>query len=280
MSIFLFIEVKPERGIINVDEEKVQKALKQLKGLKYNKKSEEELRTQAEALVASKEQLESIDVESLFTLRSEQKQAVLLLKKYLTDYTIETVSDKNTLCQLIYLEILNLRLQESLNKIHNDTKTMPPATVELIHRNLEQVAKLKNLLGVTKNAKDQNKQDGFSYLQLLKKKYKKWLEENQASRTLWCPHCAKATLLKIKMDEWEAQKHPFFRDRILGNVHLIELFKAGKLTREDLAKVFEVSPDYINWLVAKGWKLLSEEEELKIVSESQAKELEKQIEGG
>jgi len=260
------------------NEEKVQKAVKQLKGLKFNKKTDEELLQQAQTLVTSKEQLESIDVEGLFTSKPEKKQAKELLKKYLTDYTIETVSDKNTLSQLIYLEILNLRLQEALNKVQIDTKAIPTATVDLIHRNLEQISKLKVLLGVTKNVKDQNKQDGFAYLQLVKKKYKKWLEENQGSRTLWCPHCAKATLLKIKMDIWESQKHPFFKDRILGNEHLINLYKAGKVSRDDLSKIFEVSPDYVDWLVVKGWRLLSEDEEKKLQIEEGQKEITKQIE--
>lgn len=258
-------------------DEKVQKKIRQLKGLKFNKKSDTELLQQAELAVSEKEAIKAIDIESNFTDREDQKQAKDLLKKYLADYSIETISDKNTLCQLIFLEIVHLRLQEALNKVREQTQALPPATVELIHKNLEQISKTKALLGVTKSTKDQTKQDGFSYLQLVKKKYKKWLLENQASRTLSCAHCGKSILLKIKMDIWESQKHPFFRDRILGNQHLMDLYKAGKLTREDLAKVFEVSPDYIDWLVVKGWRLLTDAEESKLQAEEGQKQITDQI---
>ncbi len=242
--------------------EQVEKAFKQLKALKQNELfSDDDLMREAESLVNQRQQIKDLEVENLFISKAEKKQAVMLLKKYLSDYTIETISDKNTLCQLIYLEILNFSLQNALNDARKTTKAIPSNMVDLIHRNMQEIAKTKLSLGIAKNSKDQNKQDGFAYLQLVKKKYKKWLGENQATRTLWCPHCAKATLLKIKMDIWEAQQHPFFRDRILGNEHLISLYKQNKLTREDLAKIFEVSPDYVDWLVVKCWRLDIDEKE-------------------
>lgn len=264
------------------NDQQVQKTLKQLKGLKYSKtsKTPDELLQQAEALVREKEQVDAINVQALFIEKEEKRKAVELLKKYISDYTIETISDKNTLSQLVYLEILNLRLQKALNEAQEKLQAVPSNTVDLIHRNIEQISKLKLSLGISKSIKDQNKQDGYATLQLIKKKFKKWLSENQASRTLWCAHCGKSMLLKIKTDIWEAQKHPFFKDRILGNEHLVNLYKAGKVTREDLAKVFEVSPDYIDWLVVKGWRLLSDADEKKLAEEASQKKIEKQVEGG
>lgn len=244
--------------------DKIQKRYNQLKGLqssdKQSKISEEELWEKAKKGVLEKESLDEINIESLFPYKAEQKKGRDLLGKYLNDYTIESVSDKNTLCQLIYLEILNLRLQKALNDAQRETGAIPTNYVELIHKNINEITKLKLNLGISKKNKNEDKRDGFAYLQLVKLKYKKWLQENQASRTLWCPHCGKSTLLRMKMDVWETQKHPFFRDRILGNVHLIDLFKAKKLNRYDLAKVFEVSPDYIDWLVSKGWGLKIEDD--------------------
>jgi hypothetical protein len=58
-------------------------------------------------------------------------------------------------------------------------------------------------------------------------------------------------ILLVKPDAWESQKHPFFSDRILGNEHLIKLYNEGKVSKEDLALIFEVSSDYIDWLVNK-----------------------------
>jgi hypothetical protein len=83
------------------------------------------------------------------------------------------------------------------------------------------------------------------------KKYKIWRSENQGSRTLVCPHCGKMTLLKIRMEAWEAQKHAFFKDRILANPHLMEMYKNGKISKHDVAKVLHTSLDYIDWLIKK-----------------------------
>lgn len=241
--------------------ERVEKAFNQLKGLKQNDISDEDLLREAENLVNIREQVKELEADIQFDSKKEKKQAIELLKKYLIDYSIETVSDKQTLTQLIFLEVLNSRLQRVINQAEKDTKAIPSNMVDLVHRNMQEIAKTKQSLGITKSAKDQNKQDGYTYLKLVQKKYKKWLSENQATRTLWCPHCAKATLLKIKMDNWEAQQHPYFRDRILGNEHLISLYKENKLTRNDLAKIFEVSADYVDWLVVKGWRLDIDEKE-------------------
>jgi hypothetical protein len=58
-------------------------------------------------------------------------------------------------------------------------------------------------------------------------------------------------MLKIRMESWEAQKHPFFKDRLLGNEQLIRLYKLGKLTREDVAAILGTSADYADWLINK-----------------------------
>jgi hypothetical protein len=53
------------------------------------------------------------------------------------------------------------------------------------------------------------------------------------------------------MSAWEAQKHPFFKDRILANPHLMHMFKEGKITKHDVAKVLMTSLDYVDWLIKK-----------------------------
>lgn len=116
---------------------------------------------------------------------------------------------------------------------------------------------MKEKLGLT-SAKEQT--DGYAALQTLKKKFETWRKENQVCRTMRCPYCSKEFLMKLRTEAWEVQKHPFFQDKIVGNKHLIVLYKEGKLTKNDLALVFETSPDYIEWLIER-WKMpLSAEE--------------------
>jgi hypothetical protein len=61
-------------------------------------------------------------------------------------------------------------------------------------------------------------------------------------------------MLKMRTEAWEAQKHPYFKDRLLGNEQLIRLYKLGKLTKEDVASVLGTSPDYTDWLINK-WRV-------------------------
>lgn len=252
-------------------EDKVKRKFNQLKGLQKSpdqpKLSDEELMEKAKKAVEKAEADEipvssEIDVEAQFIDKTEKKLAKELLKKYLADYVIETVSDKNSLIQLIYLEVLNLGMQKSLNDARKDSGAIPIDTVEIIHKNIQEITKLKSTLGIAKGKKEDSR-DGYSYLELMMKKYKVWLKENQATRSMLCPYCSKQVMWKIRPEAWEAQKHPFFKDRILGNSKLIELYKAGKIDRKDLAEIFQVSPFYIDWLVEKGWGLNVEIKKIK-----------------
>lgn len=58
-------------------------------------------------------------------------------------------------------------------------------------------------------------------------------------------------LLKIRTDKYDAIKHPFFRDRILTNEHLLKIYKEGKITKEDVAKVLGTSNDYVDFILDK-----------------------------
>jgi len=100
-------------------------------------------------------------------------------------------------------------------------------------------------------AEEKKSDDPFNYIQKLKLKFKKWKEENQASRTAICPHCSKLILFNIRIDAWEAKKHPFFKDRLLANEHLWQLYKEGKITKDDIANILGCSSDYVIWLDKK-----------------------------
>lgn len=198
--------------------------------------------------------LENLDIQSLFTKRKEKKYAKELAKKYLEEFTPKSVSDKNNLKSVIYLEVLQYRLQNVMNELTKDDATAIPLNlVDSIHKNLKEIAKNKERLGLIGKDKEETKNDGFKFLQSLKDKAKAWREKNQGTRTFVCPDCGEVTMLKIRMDKWISQKHPFFKDRFLANKHLMQLYLQKKLNKEDIAKVLESSPDYIDWLIEKLW---------------------------
>lgn len=224
-------------------EEKVSKA----KLLKKNKNKTEE---QIKAEIETGSLKDTLDIKDLFSDTVEKKLAISLSNKYLADYIIETVSDKNTLKQLIYLETLHIRLSDTLNTFKTEDKIPPPQLIDALHKNVTHITTLKNQLQLIK-PKDSKAESGFKYLMDLKKKFEKWREENQGSRTLVCPHCGKLVMLKIKTDKWDAQKHPFFQDRMLTNKHLLKLYELGTITRRDVALVLETSDDYVDFILAK-----------------------------
>ena len=182
--------------------------------------------------------------------------------EYCSIYHINAYSDLQLLEEVVYREILQeqfkVQIEEKKKETEKKNKTLaekdqkeiviPSYVVDSMNKNLEQVLVLKEKLGLLANREGD---DTFKYLQLLKDKFAKWMEENQASRTLVCPHCSKIIMLKIRTEIWESQQHPFFKDKTLYNEHLINMYLANKITAEDVSKVLGTSPKYTEWLVEK-----------------------------
>ena len=191
-----------------------------------------------------------LGVDGLFTDKEEIKLARELEKKYLSEYTIESVSDKNLLYYLIYLEVLqNAKLQKAANEFTASNENLPTWLLDSLHKNISKIIEIKDKLGLTK--KEEVTNDAYRSLETLKKKFKLWAENNQGSRTVLCPHCSQMMLLKIRTEQWEAQKHPYFKDRLLGNEHLIRLYKSGKISAEDVSGILGTSSQYTEWLITK-----------------------------
>lgn len=203
---------------------------------------------------------EDPDLEITFAAsKNEQKIAEKLLLKYVKDYSIKTISDKEAIKQIIFLELMQYRLQEKANDLYKDSGAVPLNYMNGLQQNMDAINKAKEKLGMTRD----KGAGGYNDIELLKEKFKAWRNDNQVNRQLVCPHCSQFILLKMRTDIYDNQKHPFFKDRILGNEHLIRLYKGNKLKKEDLAKIFETSPDYIDWLVNK-WKVKSDQSKKKV----------------
>lgn len=232
-----------------LNEALIQKQFNKIKSLKqYSNTSEEELWE-----IAKKKIVESDpDLQIDFVIDKKERQlAKVLVARYLHDYDIESISDKNLIKQIIYLEIVQIRIQDSINDLHKENTKHPSHLIESLQKNLEAILKAKNSLGLTKEKQDANKNDGTKAWELLKRKTEKWQEENQGCRTAICPHCSQMILFKIRVDKYDASKHPYFKDKILYNEHLIALYKEGKLQKSDVAKVLGTSEDYIGWVIQK-----------------------------
>ena len=233
-------------------EAEINSIFNRIKNLKQNtKKTYKELMELSEQQY--NDQVVSLEVKTLFSDVSERKQAKTLLLKYLGDFSIETIADKNTLKQMIYFEVIQFRLQTKLNETYKRDQVVPASSLRTLHENSKTIKELKDSLGLNKT-KGEQATDVYQKIQLMKKQFKVWMGENQASRQLVCPNCKQMVMLKIRTDVWDAQKHPFFKDRILGNVALVKLYLNNTITKQQVASVLEVSPDYVDWLITK-WKI-------------------------
>ena len=192
-----------------------------------------------------------IEVLSSFKKADEKNLAKSLLSKYLKEYEITSVSDRGNLAQLIFLEVNQVRIQEKLNEIYDkDAKAIQQDLLELSYKNTEYILKVKNNLGLVK-AKDQ-KLTGYDAFEHYKQRLLKWGQANQASREFKCCHCSKFNILWIDPKVWESRKHPFFQDTFLYNKPLLDnLDRTITIDRKFLASVFEVSTDYIDWVINK-----------------------------
>lgn len=213
----------------------------------YKNFTEQDLRKVA----FSRAMIYHVDLDSMLTKDEEKVIAKNLLKKYLDDFTPESTSDINILRSIIFLEVLNQRLQSELNKKYDNNQDVPLKMIEIMHKNLDEVLTLKKSLEITRDSKKIDSSTVDKKIGMIRNQFKLWLENNQASRQRTCPHCGQMILLRMRMEHYDSQKHPFFKDRVLGNPHLIEMYQKEKITKEDVAKILEVSPDYVDWLLKK-----------------------------
>lgn len=219
---------------------------KKIKGLtQFRDKTEEEL----DKIVEEKEKNLDFEITTLFISGDEKLKAKELLTRYQEDFNISNVSEKNNLMKLVYYEILSVRIMKSINDIHKKNKVVPVQVIDTLNKITDKISQLKEELNIGK--KDDT---SSNFWETMKKKSKKWRENNQGSRLAICGKCGTTLLLKIRTDKYDCQVHPFFKDRILYNKKLVELYIEKKITKKELSEVFETSEDYINWLVKKLWK--------------------------
>jgi len=187
----------------------------------------------------------------------EKRLASVRFHQYIKHYNISSFSDLQLLEELVYRETLQSRTKKSINDKQNTAiaekkeVTIPTYLIDSMDTSTETILILKERLGILRDAKDAD--EGFNYIQKLKEKMKNWAKENQ-DRTFACPHCSKMILLYMKPDAWETMKHPFFESKILGNKKLWELYKANKLTKQEVAEVLGCSAQFIDWLEKKIYR--------------------------
>lgn len=180
----------------------------------------------------------------------ERHQAEKLFKEYKSKYHIQNLSDLQLLSELVFREILQIRYKKQIAKLNksktvNKENIVPQYILKALNDNLEQILLLKDKLGLFQEKKN----DEYKAFEVLEKKFDIWKDEHIEERKVTCPFCSEIFFLNIRTDRYQESKLKLFKNKVLLNLHLWKLYKEeGKITKDDMAKVLNVSPDYISWL--------------------------------
>jgi len=183
---------------------------------------------------------------------TESYDATVRVDNYRNKYHIQSFSDMELVQELVFREVIQERYKNEILTKNKKTEDPEEKAKLASHNrramddNFDRMLIIREKLGLFQ--KD-NKKDPYEYLRLLEKKFAKHREENAGDYSLPCPLCQKMIFLMFKVKDYEAKQHPFFpKGKFLTNDYLWKLYKEGKLSKEDLAKVFQASLDYIDWL--------------------------------
>lgn len=224
----------------------------------YKNADESVIEKAAQKIVVLRELVESGN----FIDDAEKKLAKKIFEAYLEQNAFENFSDLSTLSVLVYNEVLSGRVQQSINTCTNkEGKTFISDKLLKSHSDLtNQILHLKTKLGIDK----EKIEDEFTSLQLLKKRFNQHIQENKNEFTLAVPFSCNAcgkddvklVLVRRKVKDFEAIDHPHFSGRFWYNEVAMNMVEAGTLKKEDYAKIFATSVDYVNWAIANKGRIL------------------------
>jgi len=208
----------------------------------YKGKTDAEIEEMLLANEAKKEMLNEI---TFLIDKDEKKFAQELLDSYLEEYNFSSFSEKDTLKNLVYFEVLGERIKKFINK-ESDEKAgaIPTHMVEQLIENSEQITKLKEVLGIGKK-----KEQDLTWLQTwkdLEKKALDYYKSHAGENYLKCPYCQKMFRVLMRVSDKEIVKSTFFEGTKLYNKKLFSLYHDKRLTQGELAEILGVSAYYID----------------------------------
>ena len=223
-----------------MDKDKLFKRYRNMK--QYKNFSDEELMKIVQKKIEEKELLECF----IGLKDDEKKKALQLYNRYIMENSFESLAEKSTLTNLVYIQILIDRVKTFI-KDEGDTKkgAIPIRMAEKLVELTNQEMSLKEKLGMLKDAKSESALD---LVNELKEKALKYYEEHAGETYVKCPECENFFRLLMKIDDLEPAKATFFKGTTLYNVKLMELYHYKKLTKNEIAEILGVHENYIDFI--------------------------------
>jgi len=228
--------------------DKIKKIIRSIRNLpQYKNLSEEELIKIAQQQAENKELVETLS----FCLDDEKKFAKKLLENYLAERSFENFSERDTLMQLIGIEVLAERIKKFLKtEGEKANPSIPLQMVEQLTTINKQSMELKDKLGLTRK-ENTNTLDEW---ETLKKKALTYYQENKGCNVAKCPYCQKMFMILKDMRGHHEEKLPIFKRTVLYNKELYEPYEKGIITKEKLASIQGVHPDYVEYIFENIYK--------------------------
>jgi len=210
--------------------------------VQYKNLSDEEL----EQLVQKK-----IDEEGLLTAfvglsDTEKQKAIQLYDQYVSEHSFESLAEKSTLINLVYLEMLNDRVKLYIEKEGKDKQgAIPLRMTEQLVFNNTQIMQFKEKLGMMRDADSEN---ALELMNELKEKALTYYNEHAGCTTIRCPYCQQLFNLLMDVSNLTPEKCSFFRGTMLYNLPLLNLYHNKKITKEEVANVLGTHINYVDFI--------------------------------
>lgn len=191
----------------------------------------------------------------------EKKWGQKRFNDYRANYPhLNKLSNLQLLEELVWKETIQERFKRQVGDVgkkqadlakdkgQSEIPQIPTYLQDSLSEGLTSIIELKTKLGMFE---DQKTLDAFKDFQDMKTKAAEYRKTHPLSFKTTCPFCARQYYLKRRTDKYEEFTSPFVEDKVLNNRPLFKLYKDGKITKEEVAAVLGVSPDYVDWLDEK-----------------------------
>lgn len=208
----------------------------------YKDLSDEEI----QQIIEKKQQEEELLTAFIGLNKDEKNKALKLYDQYINEHSFESLAEKSTLINLVYLEILNDRIKLFIEQEGKDKQgAIPLRMTEQLVENTNQIMNLKEKLRMMK---DTESESALELMNELKEKALAYYNEHAGETYVKCPECQNLFRLLMKIDGLEPAKATFFRGTTLYNQKLMELYHYKKITIDEMAEIFGVHKNYITYL--------------------------------
>lgn len=233
----------------------IQNEIKRLSNLKNYKNFE---KSAIEKIARGNIWKKQIKIEDRFSQKEDKEISKNVFDAYLSNYSIESFNDAQNVADLVYEEVMLLKVQKEIDKNLSDESNgyTPTKQIDTLHNIQERIWSLKEKIGISV---DKTKND-LTALEELEAKFQIYIAFNRNEFTTVCSDCGTVRLLRRRVKDFDNLKHPFFSGRFYFNRRGIELVKAGIWTKEQYAFAFYTSVEYVNWCLENEHKIVEIDE--------------------